>query len=161
MLQSSHLGVISSANLEPHSPFFFFWAWFIPSGWKHDNTLGLVHLPERHVLLGRRQRWAKHFLVFLLCSLETKEVFLALWLVGKSYDRPICEKLASWGLWWCISEPTTELKVVQGWSTSSATCVHRNRIVPHHVRMVLQGNVWLTCNALGLSPSGQTEKGCS
>jgi hypothetical protein len=42
---------------------------------KHDDTPSLVHLPKRSVLLGRRQRWAKHLLVFLLCSQETKEVY--------------------------------------------------------------------------------------
>jgi len=49
-----------------------------PKWLKHDYTLGLVHLPEKRVLLGRRERWAKHLLVFLLCSQETKEVSLAL-----------------------------------------------------------------------------------
>jgi hypothetical protein len=68
-----------------------------PKWLKHDDTPGLVHLLEKHVLLGRRQRWAKHLLVFLLCLKETKEVFLALKLVGKNFDNPICEKLAGWG----------------------------------------------------------------
>jgi hypothetical protein len=49
-----------------------------PKWLKHDNIPGLVHLLERHVLLGRRQRWAKHLLVFLLCSQETKEVSFTL-----------------------------------------------------------------------------------
>jgi hypothetical protein len=64
-----------------------------------------------------------------------------------------------WGLWWCILEPIVELKVVQGWSTSCATSAHKNRIVPHQVRAAFQGNVWLMCNALKLSPSNQAEKG--
>jgi len=49
-----------------------------PKWLKHDDTPSLVHIPKRRVLLGRRQRWAKHLLVFLLCSQETKEVSLAL-----------------------------------------------------------------------------------
>ncbi len=44
---------------------------------KHDDTPGSVHLLERLLLLGRRQRWAKHLLVFLLCLKETKKDFLA------------------------------------------------------------------------------------
>jgi hypothetical protein len=63
-----------------------------PKWLKHDDTPGLVHLLERRVLLRRKQRWAKQLLVFLLCSLETKEVSLALQLVGKSFDHLICEK---------------------------------------------------------------------
>jgi hypothetical protein len=77
MFQSSHLGVTSSASLEPHSPFFFL-GLVHPKWLKHDDTPGLVHLPERRVLLGRRQQWAKHLLIFLLCLHETKEVSLAL-----------------------------------------------------------------------------------
>jgi hypothetical protein len=34
--------------------------------------------PWRRVFLGRKQRWAKHLLIFLLCSQETNEVFLTL-----------------------------------------------------------------------------------
>jgi hypothetical protein len=50
--------------------------------------------------------------------------------------------------------------VVQGWSTSYATSAHRNRIVPHRVGAVFQGNVLVVCNVHGLPPSGQVEKGC-
>jgi hypothetical protein len=50
---------------------------------------------------------------------------------------------------------------VQGWSTNGATGVHRNRIVPHQIGAAFQGNVSPACNAPGLSPSGQAEKGCS
>jgi hypothetical protein len=58
--------------------FFFFLGLVHPKWLKHDDTPSLVHLPKRCVFLGRRQRWAKHLLVFLLCSKETKEVSLAL-----------------------------------------------------------------------------------
>jgi hypothetical protein len=50
----------------------------LPKWLKHDDTPSLVHLLERRVLLGRKQRWAKHLLVFLLSLQETKEAFLAL-----------------------------------------------------------------------------------
>ncbi len=76
MFQFSHLGVTSSVSLEPHNPFIFLLGLVHPKWLKHDDTPSLVHFPERGVFLGRRQRWAKHLLVLLLCSQETKEVSL-------------------------------------------------------------------------------------
>jgi hypothetical protein len=53
-----------------------------------------------------------------------------------------------------------ELRVVQGWFANCVANAHKNRIMPHWIRMVFEGNAWLTCSALGLSPFGQAEKGC-
>jgi hypothetical protein len=50
--------------------------------------------------------------------------------------------------------------MVQGWSTNCEVGVHRNHIVPHQVRAVLQGNVLLAYSVPEFFPFGQAEKGC-
>jgi hypothetical protein len=43
---------------------------------KHNDTPGLVHFLERRVLLGRRERWAKHFMVSYYVHKKPKRFFL-------------------------------------------------------------------------------------
>ncbi len=38
----------------------------------------------------------------------------------QEFNHPICEKPVGWGLWWCVLEPTTKLRMVEGWATRCA-----------------------------------------